>query len=362
MSKIKVLIVDDSRIFRSALEKSLEGIDHVEIIGSVFNGTKALEFIRRKRPDIVTLDVEMPGMDGLSVLNAIRKINSTTPDTPPVGVIMISSFTEHGADVTIKALEAGAFDFITKPEAKNSEAGIEIIRNQLLPKLRQYTGKKAKPSSMKICSVPITPQRSTQTDSPSSIQAILIGSSTGGPRALGEILPALCEKIDIPILVVQHMPPKFTDSLARSLDKKCLYTVVEGKHGKIINPKFVYIAPGGSHMLVRRFDKETGLIMNQQPPENGCRPSINIFFRSAAAVYGRNVIGIVLTGMGADGKIGVKSLKRAGAHIIVQDESSSVVWGMPRSAIDSGCVDEIVPLSNIADTIISYMNRDKGCG
>lgn len=365
MEKIKVLIVDDSRIFRSALEKSLEGVNDVEIIGSVFNGAKALEFIQKLRPDIATLDVEMPGMDGLSVLNAIQKANSANPDFHPICVIMISAFTKHGADVTIKALESGAFDFITKPEARISDEGVLAIRNQLLKKIRSFKAGKNPPALVKTgkADLPSPPGRLRPSPIPQSAlrtsrtKVILIGGSTGGPKALGEILPELCEKTDAPIFVIQHMPPKFTESLAKSLDKKCRHTVMEGKHGEIVRPGHVYIAPGGKHMLIRKFDNGFGLVTNEHPPEQGCRPSINIFFRSAAAAYGGEVLAIILTGMGSDGASGILPLKRAGADIIVQDQATSVVWGMPKSALDTDCVDEVVPLSGIPATVVQRMRE-----
>ncbi len=370
--KTKILIVDDSRIFRSAVEESLTGEKDIEVIGSVWNGIKAIEFIRSNRPDLVTLDVEMPDMGGLETLEAIRKINAADRTLPPVGVIMISSFTRKGADTTIRALESGAFDFIAKPEGKSLSESMESLSRQLLVKIRYFAsrriskksgesgenGAEAKISPMPApASPPVFPRPFPLKPAPSKIQSVLIGVSTGGPRALAEILPRICEHLSVPIFIVQHMPPTFTQSLASSLNGRCRYTVIEGEDNMIVREHHAYIAPGGKHMLIRRRGENIVIIVNRQPPEKGCRPSADILFRSAAAVYEENTVGIILTGMGTDGTKGAGALKRAGAYIIAQDEESSVVWGMPGSAQAAGAVDEMLPLGKIPDTVISLVNK-----
>lgn len=358
MKITKLLIVDDSRIFRSAVEGSLRDENDIEVIGSVRNGIKAIEFIQSTRPDIVTLDVEMPEMDGLETLDEIRRINESDRSKPPIGVIMISSLTEKGADTTIKALEAGAFDFITKPEVNNSENGISVLRRRLVPKIRFFATKMINSGSEKKEYRPEVEKSETSHSAPQAqYKAVLIGVSTGGPKALMSMLPDLCGKTDLPILIVQHMPPKFTASLAESLNPKCSHFVAEGTDNEVIMPGKVYIAPGGRHMLLRRSGGRVKAVINDQPPEKNYRPSVNVLFRSALSAYNGNVISIILTGMGDDGTRGVAALKRAGAYVIAQDDASSVVWGMPGSAVKSGNVDRVLPLGEIPDFVEGIVTK-----
>ena len=355
-TKTRLLIVDDSRIFRSAIEESLAGENDVEVIGSVWNGAKAMEFIKSTPPDLVTLDVEMPDMDGLETLKAIQEINASNTQSKPIGVIMLSSHTREGADTTIKALEMGAFDFIPKPEGKDLKESMKILRGQLLEKIRHFASRRvsfglAVPRIVK----PPKPVIAQPASVSSRIKAIMIGVSTGGPRALASMLPMLCEEVDVPIFIVQHMPPTFTQSLAKSLDSRCRHKVMECRDDDVIQVRHVYIAPGGKHMLLRRTQQEVRTVVNDQPPERGCKPSVDVLFRSGATAYGRDLIAIVLTGMGEDGTRGAGILKRAGAFIIAQDEETSVVWGMPGSVQASGNVDKVLPLEEIPHTVISVM-------
>ena len=360
MSKrITLLIVDDSRIFRGALAECLAGEADIEVIGSSFNGRKALEFIREQRPDLVTLDLEMPEMDGLATLKAIQQINDGDRSQPPIGVIMVSAFTRKGADVTIAALENGAFDFITKPGGDNADENTDSLRRQLLTKIRHFASRQMKSKTQTVATpLPMPPRASARLIS-SHMQAILIGVSTGGPKALVQMLPSLCAQVDLPIFIVQHMPPTFTVSLAASLDQKCSHTVSEASDQEEVRFRHVYIAPGGRHLLLRRREGQVITVLNDQPPEGGCRPAVNVLFHAAAAVYGPDVVAIVMTGMGSDGAKGVAALKRGGAYIMVQDEESSVVWGMPGSAVASGCVDEIVPLDEIPTQVAAAIARPR---
>lgn len=346
--KIKILIVDDSRIFRSAVAESLAAVADIEVVGSVWNGAKAIEFIRSHPPHLVTLDVEMPDMDGIETLAAIQKINADNKDSRPIGVIMLSSHTREGADTTIKALEMGAFDFIQKPEGKNLKESFRILQRQLVAKIRHFAaeGSPAVFAKPLPAAAPL-PAAFSGLPVDSSIRGILIGVSTGGPRALAEMLPPLCEKVDVPIFIVQHMPPTFTQSLAKSLNTKCRHTVIEGIHQDRVRERHVYIAPGGRHMLLAKKRNEIMTVVNDQPPVNGCRPSVDILFKSGAMVYGRDTVAVILTGMGADGTEGARILKRTGAVIIAQDEATSVVWGMPGSACESDNVDHVLPLGDI---------------
>ncbi|MDH4224717.1 MAG: chemotaxis response regulator protein-glutamate methylesterase [Deltaproteobacteria bacterium] len=351
---LKILIVDDSRIFRSVIDKALEGDPNFRVIASVWNGVKALEAIGTERPDLVTLDVEMPEMDGLATLGKIMEINRKTPDIPEIGVIMVSSHTHQGAKITIQSLEEGAFDFLAKPEGANLDESLAKLKSELKSKLLAFSEKSGRKQKRSVIGPIDSPQASPAPRPPTStrIKAVLIGVSTGGPRALTNILPEISELIHLPIFIVQHMPPVFTRSLADSLDKKCRHHVVEANDGDVVDENKIFIAPGNRHMVVRSIgDGKTTVGLNDQPPENGCRPAVDVMFRSAANVYGGDVVAVVLTGMGVDGTNGLAPLKRSGAHVIAQDEESSVVWGMPGSAVASGNVDMISPLDKIPKAI-----------
>jgi len=373
----KVLIVDDSRIFRSFVEESLADSDDICVVGSVWNGRKAMDFIHANPPDLVTLDVEMPTMDGLETLEAIRvynhhlfgsrQLNTAARARRPIGVIMLSSLTVRGADITIKALEMGAFDFITKPQGQNLKANIESLKHQLLVKIRHFTARntalKIPKPAPRIRHAHLTASRpSTPLPAPTlgGIQAVIIGVSTGGPRALATLLPPLCEETKAPIFIVQHMPPTFTQSLAKSLNAKCRYTVIESRTEDVVRDQYIYIAPGGRHLLIRKKNNKIYTIVNDQAPEQGYRPSVNVLFRSAAATYGGKAIAIILTGMGSDGTKGAGILKRTGAYIIVQDKETSVVWGMPGSVYASGSADQMLPLEKIPQAVIALSrNRSR---
>lgn len=361
-NNIKVLIVDDSRVFRSMIEQALQGEKNIEVAGSVRNGVKAIEFIKSNPVDIVTLDLEMPDMDGLQTLEQIRAINASGRSDNEIGVIMVSAYTQKGADITIKALEAGAFDFITKPDSKNYEDNIVSLQRQLISKLRSFGTRRLRADTV------LTPEvsdtnivRTSARRTPASIKAVLIGVSTGGPRALLNILPDLSAKIHLPVFIVQHMPPTFTRSLAGSLDAKCRHTVIESDGNNIVQRDYIYIAPGGKHMQLKNsHNNGTITVINEDPPENGCRPSVDVLFRSAPDVYAGNVVAVILTGMGVDGTEGLRPLKERGAYVIAQDKESSVVWGMPGSAVNAGLVDKVLPLGKIPDWIENVVYNKSG--
>lgn len=362
----KVLIVDDSRIFRSALREALANDPNIQVVGDVFNGAKALDFIRATPPDVVTLDVEMPGMNGLETLEAIQQLNSSRPEVPPVGVIMVSAYTRTGADITMQALKAGAFDFIAKPSGESVEANMATLRQQLTVKIRQCKlGQRsrgmARPPTRPVESMPretlpapkaaLTPAPRRPRPRNKTFRAIVIGVSTGGPVALARLMPDLCERVQLPIFIVQHMPPVFTQALARDLDKNCRHQVTEAVDADNVQNGRAYVAPGGKHMVLRGRGSVIQTALNELPPENHCRPSVDVLFRSAASVYQGDVLALILTGMGSDGTRGLAPLKRAGAYVLAQDEASSVVWGMPGSAVAAGVVDEVLPLNDMAAAV-----------
>jgi len=366
----QVLIVDDSRIFRAALEASLAGQEDIAIVGSVFSGEKALEFIKASPPHLVTLDVEMPGMGGLETLKAIQRMNAGKAPGTEVGVVMVSAYTKRGADITVQALQAGAFDFVTKPSGPQQEENVNILRQQLLSKVRLFMSERNRKLAAMEPAARHPAESAKQVSSSGrmsllqsphrqAVRAIVIAASTGGPKALETVLPDLVRRVDLPILVVQHMPPKFTQSLAENLARLSGSAVVEAGDGDAVREKNVYIAPGGKHLLLR---SDRGLLvigLNEQSPENGCRPSADVLFRSAATAIQGGALAIVLTGMGRDGTAGLGAIKRAGGYALVQDEGTSVVWGMPGSAVEAGLADEILPLGEIAAAVEALVGSTK---
>jgi len=356
MPPFRVLVVDDSRLFRVAVEAALFGKEDIDVVGSVFSGEKALEFLRLHRVDLVTLDVEMPGLDGLATLREIQKLNAARGDGRPTGVLMLSAHTRAGADVTIQALQAGAFDFIPKPALGSPEANQLWLTQQLLAKIRAFRNPAALPDERPN----LGPVRGTGLKRP--VQVVLIAISTGGPRTLTEFLPTLAAKVTVPVVIVQHMPPDhdWTRSLAETLTRTCGCTVVEASDAQPLAPRTYYLAPGGKHLTLRRVGGvlTTGLL--ETPPENRCRPSADVLFRSAAAEAAGATVAIVMTGMGCDGTAGLAVLKRAGGYAIAQDQATSTVWGMPRSVVEAGLADAVLPMGLIADAVAREIRDRQG--
>ena len=349
---LRVLIVDDSRIFRAALQDALEGRANIRVVGSVWSGEKALEFIRQTPPDLVTLDVNMPGQGGLETLSEIQAFNASRPDLPPVRVLLVSALTERGAAITVEGLQRGAFDFIRKPDGPDEKANAVSLQQQLLEKINLFAQRRARLSS--TVSKPVPPA-APRCQRPGRFHAIAIGSSTGGPEALTRLLPVLTTHTSVPLLIVQHLPAGMTGYFANSLGRRCGYRFVEASHGEAVQPGTAYIAPGGRHMIVRKQEDHVVIALNDQPPENGCRPSVDVLFRSVATAYPESAIAIILTGMGCDGAKAIGSLKRNGAYVIAQDEASSVVWGMPGAAAATNQVDEVLPLERIGPTVATLL-------
>lgn len=348
---LRVLIVDDSRIFRGAMEDALAGRTGIRVVGSVWSGEKAMEFVRLSPPDLVMLDVNMPGRGGLETLSDIQEFNNSRPGQPPIGVLLVSALTSRGAATTVEGLQRGAFDFLRKPDGPDEKANAALLQQQLFEKIDIFAQRRTRIPS----TTPPRPKQQVASPRPSRFQAVAIGSSTGGPEALARVLPVLTKKVSVPIFVVQHMPPGMTTYFAQSLSKKCDSPVVEAIDGDIVRPGTVYIAPGGRHMVVRYHDGRILIGLNDQPPENGCRPSVDVFFRSVATAYPKSVLAVILTGMGSDGAKGLGPLKRNGAHVIAQDEATSVVWGMPGAAVATNQVDEVLPLDRIGPAIVSMI-------
>jgi two-component system, chemotaxis family, protein-glutamate methylesterase/glutaminase len=350
---LKVLIVDDSRLFRGTVAEIVSSVPGLTVAGSVFNGVKCVEFVRQFPVDLVLLDQEMPEMDGLSALSAIQKFNQE--NHARVAVLMVSSYTKVGAETTVKALTLGAFDFVSKPQASDGVGSEARFRTDLIGKLKTFML-----SRQPVVAVPMSTAAAvvTPTDRSRRVRAIVIGSSTGGPKALGEVMPGLSEFFpQVPIFIVQHMPVGFTASLAQTLAKQTNRPCVEAKENDPVDPRTIYIAPGGKHLNLRRGGLGIHTGLPDLPPENGCKPAADVLFRSSADCYGNELLAIILTGMGNDGTAGLGHVKRAGGHVIAQDQATSVVWGMPGSAVAAGVVDEVHPLSNIAVAADLYQRR-----
>ncbi|MFC1746409.1 chemotaxis-specific protein-glutamate methyltransferase CheB [Candidatus Riflebacteria bacterium] len=351
--KIKVLIVDDSRIFRNIVEKTISQHPDIQVIGSVWNGVKALEFIMKERPHVVSLDLEMPEMDGLETLRVIQIINRTQSDQIPIGIIMVSAYTSKGAEVTLECLEGGAFDFVPKVEQnKSREENFAHLKEQLLPKILAYAKKHVyrERRFQRVVGLPrIIPVRPGGL----RVRALFIGVSTGGPKALMTLMPQLSVILKMPIFIVQHMPPNFTESLANSLDGVCSgHKVIEAPHMKEVVNDCIYIAPGGVHLKVQKgAGSRIVTAHGHGPRDSGCKPSVNELFKSGVKVYGSGMLAIILTGMGRDGSDSLPLLKKRGVRVLVQDEESSVVWGMPGSALSTGLVDEVLPLDKIPERL-----------
>jgi two-component system, chemotaxis family, protein-glutamate methylesterase/glutaminase len=430
---IRILVADDSIVFRRLMTDVADSFEGCKVVGQAHNGRAALQKITELNPDILTLDMEMPEMDGLQVLDALRKMQK------PPAVIVVSALTERGGELTLKALQRGAFDFITKPQTGSMDAARSELATAMQPRIkalslrynvrdilrkpagvtgesgthttadsRVFSGRETTamgtltnpmgasggeilhsgastsstesryPTSSKTASETVAdPLQTTSTNRVEAThqgvthgksgvlprpaikpELIVIGVSTGGPNALSLLIPALPGSLGVPVFIVQHMPPLFTRSLADSLDKKSALMVTEAEHNSIAVPNTVYIAPGGKHMRIR--STVTGGITIQitdDAPENNCRPSVDYLFRSVSQHFPGRALSVVLTGMGSDGMLGVRLLKRTGCVSLVQDEASCVVYGMPRAVADAGLADDILPLERIAESIIRIIGK-----
>lgn len=341
----RVLIIDDSVVIRRLLSDCLGAADDIEVVGTAPNGRLGLQKIEQCSPDLVTLDVEMPGMSGIEVLNAIRQRDSDLP------VVMFSTLTESGASTTLEALARGASDYATKPQGAAGPAAARAqIQADLLPKIRVLTGgEPALPAGRPKL-------RRPQGGAVRARTPLLgvIGVSTGGPNALSRILPELPADFPVPLVIVQHMPPVFTRSLADRLDRTCALHVQESREGADVHAGQIWIAAGGCHTEVCRVGSGLGLRLHEGPPVHSCRPAVDTLFRSAAIACGGDVVAAVLTGMGRDGLSGAEELYEHGAAILAQDEKSSVVWGMPGYVARAGIADEVVSLANFAQALVRH--------
>ncbi len=343
--KIRVLIVDDSALIRSILKEIINSQPDMEAVGVASNPLMAREMIKTLNPDVLTLDVEMPQMDGLTFLEKIMRLR-------PMPVLMISSLTERGSEIALRALELGAVDFVSKPKLGVAE-GMQAYAEEIATKIKVafLSRPLARQASLPSQNLPIIGNRLTTTE-----KLIAVGASTGGTEALKEFLTPL--PADTPaILVTQHMPEAFTKSFAARLDTLCKMTVCEAAHNQRVLPGHVYIAPGHSHLLLKRSGTNYIAELSQSEPVNHHRPSVEVLFRSVAQQAGSNAIGVMLTGMGKDGAVGMLEMRQAGAYNLAQDEASCVVFGMPREAINIGAVHEVVGIRDMAQRVLARFTR-----
>lgn len=355
------MVVDDTIIYRKILKDVTESLGNAEIIASAPNGKLALKKIEIDQPDLVLLDVEMPEMDGLETLKAIKK------QFPEIGVIMVSGVNERQAAITMEALQNGAIDFVPKPLGRNMQENIKSLSNSLKPIVNLFLTRKAvasaksrigytpkilrKPLAKPIKKVESKPIKPSIAQLPKKFDVLVVGVSTGGPNALAKFIPKLPANLGVPILLVQHMPAMFTKSLANHLNIKSKLEVLEAGNDQVIKNNKVYIAPGGSHMII---ENDRGNIVSKiidTLPVNSCKPSVDVLFESISSIYKSNVLSVIMTGMGADGMNGVKNLKQTGCYSITQSEASCVVYGMPRAVVEAGISDEIIDLDEMAERV-----------
>lgn len=352
-NRIRALVVDDSAVIRRLVTHALEEDGALELAGVAPNGAVALAKIPQLNPDVVTLDIEMPEMDGLETLRRIRK------NYPLLRVVMFSTRTERGAALTLDALALGADDYVTKASNEGSlDRSMARLRSELIPKIKQFfvlASGHVPPTAVAAAAVP--PRIPSASAALLRPRVVVIGVSTGGPNALNAIIPQFPPNFPVPVLIVQHMPPLFTRLLAERLQTNTGLRVSEAVEGIPLEPGMVVIAPGDYHMQLSKAGGQPRIALNQEPPENSCRPAVDVLFRSTAEVYGGAVIAVILTGMGYDGLRGAKALKAGGAHLIAQDEASSVVWGMPGAVVQAGLADAVLPLDQIVPAILARMGR-----
>lgn len=348
---ISVLVVDDSAVIRRLITEVLATDPQIKVVGTAPNGAIALDKIEQLRPDLVTLDIEMPILDGLSTLKRLR------PKWPKLPVIMFSTLTVGGGTATLNALALGASDYVTKPSNVGSFAESRAsVQRELLPRIHALAGRR-RPAPGRPGAPPAPGSTSGAIRRPTGVRGRIsvcaIGCSTGGPDAMTKLVGGLPGSLPVPVVVVQHMPALFTRLFAERLNRMTQLTVVEAEDNQPVTPGRLYIAPGGRHLEVVRRGTVVLTRLHDGPPENHCRPAVDVLFRSVSSVYGKEAIALVLTGMGHDGKEGARAMRAAGAEIAVQDEESSVVWGMPGAIAQAGLADAVLTLPDLAAHVVS---------
>lgn len=360
-SPIRVLVVDDSVTVRQLVVDALSTDPELQVVGAAPNGALALSMLARSKPDCIVLDIDMPVMDGLEFLTRLR------PEYPRLPVIVFSTLTTHGAETTLQAMWNGASDYVAKPQAGDYESALQQTRADLVHRIKAFarpsrrtaleTGGRTLATPARLASPAVAPPRPALSPPLARVSVVAIGASTGGPRALVDILSALPGDLEAPVLVVQHMPPLFTRHFADGLASQCDLHVREAEHGVVLEPGMVWIAPGDQHLTVGRDGAFVRLWLDQDAPENACRPSVDPMLRSVARVHGAGALAVILTGMGSDGLAGCRAVREAHGQVVAQDEASSVVWGMPGSVVKAGLAHRVLPVEAIAHDIVQRVRR-----
>lgn len=350
IEKVRVLVVDDSALMRKLIPQMLEASPSIEVVGTAMDGTFCLKKIEELHPDVITLDLQMPGMNGIDTLKEIMRRN-------PLPVIVVSSHSTEGASVTFKALGLGAFDFVTKPQ--DATTHMEEAASELIAKIKAAADcKVVRPG--RLLGMPARPEKiSVGKSAPRPTKLVAIGVSTGGPQALEFLLAQLPPDFPGSIVVVQHMPEGFTDMFARRLDEICSLRVKEAQSGDILQAGRVLVCPGSRHMRVKRLTMGDVVVLSDEPRVNGHRPSVDVLFNSAAEEFGKDAVAVIMTGMGDDGAAGLGAVKKAGGMTIAQNEESCVVFGMPKAAIERGFATRVVALDVLASTLQAVCARDE---
>lgn len=352
MRKIRVLVVDDSTVVRRLVSEIVSADPAFEIAGTASNGRLALEKLPLLHPDVVTLDIEMPELGGLETLREIRRIEPRLP------VIMLSSLTERGAAATLESLFRGANDYVTKPSGTaDLVRGVEALAEALLPRLRIFGARRVETAPP----IPRSPAAGTPAPAAGAgrIEVVVIGASTGGPNALTDLLSSVASDLPVPVLIVQHMPPLFTRAFAQRLDSMRGLRVKEAEDGESVREGMGRVAPGDRHLRVAKARGQIRLDLTGEPPENSCRPSVDVLFRSAAVAFGSGVLGVVLTGMGRDGLQGCSRIRSAGGQVLAQDEASSVVWGMPGAVAQAGLAEALMAPRELGEEIVRRVREGR---
>lgn len=374
-AKIRAMVCDDSVVIRRLVADVLAADPEIEVVGTAVNGKNALDKIPTLKPDVLTLDVEMPIMDGLQTLVEVRKTYKKLP------IIMFSTLTERGAGATLDALERGASDYVTKPANVGSlSESMEAVRSQLIPKIKSLTGRAPIVPAARMArpafgpgpgaagpggpaAAPTGPAGPLKAAAPGNrVDVVAIGVSTGGPDALTTVITALPANFPVPVVVTQHMPPVFTQLFAQRLNAKAKVEVKEAAAGDVLTPGRVLIAPGDWHMRFKQGATGPVVTLDQGPQENYCRPAVDPMFRSVAELFGSHILSVIMTGMGSDGHGGAEHIIRGGGSLVVQDEATSVVWGMPGAAVQAGLPCDVLPLGKLAETISARVAAGRSGG
>ncbi|WP_298462505.1 chemotaxis response regulator protein-glutamate methylesterase [uncultured Cellulomonas sp.] len=369
MSRIRVLVVDDSVVVRRLVADALAVDPAIDVVGTAANGQIAQSKVEQLAPDLITMDIEMPVMDGIEAVRTLRRSGSRVP------IIMFSTLTERGASATLDALSAGATDYVTKPANVGSvQESLASVAEQLVPKIKalvphrghltgpaRTTGAAAAPGRAALTSPRSAAPSRTVRLAPAPevtrpVRAVIIGSSTGGPEALSRVFTAIGAALPVPVVLVQHMPPVFTRQLAARLDRLGGATVLESAGEEELRPGHVYVAPGDHHLELRKAASGARTVLTRTAPVNFCRPAVDVLFRSAVQVYGGDLLAVVLTGMGTDGRAGCEDVLAAGGQVLAQDEASSVVWGMPGAVATAGLAHRVLPLDEVASAVVGIVH------